>query len=328
MLTAQRTTMHAMVYHAYGSPDRLALQEVAQPTIKEDDVLVRIRAAGVDPGVWFTLLGQPLIVRPMTGGLFRPRQTILGRALAGQVEAVGRAVTQFQPGEEVYGEIDGGAYAEYAAVPAALLARKPVNLTFEQAAAVPLSAVTALQGLRDAGQIKAGHRVLINGASGGVGTFAVQIARSFGAEVTGVCSPRNSDLVRSIGADKVIDYTREDFTRGGARYDLILDLIGNHSLSDCRRALTPTGRLVLSSGPPSPVFRRIIVALLLSPFMSQKMVPFLQQMSAQDLAALKNLIETGAVTPIIDRTYPLSELPAALHYQGEGHAQGKTIITI
>jgi NADPH:quinone reductase-like Zn-dependent oxidoreductase len=327
MATGLKSTMKAMVYHQYGTPDVLALREAPVPAPADDEVLVRVHAAGVDPGVWFCLLGTPFVVRAAVG-LRRPRCPIPGRALAGRVEAVGRRVTRRRPGDAVYGEISGGAYAEYVAAPAAALAPKPANLTFEQAAAVPLSAVTALQGLRDKGRIQPGQQVLINGASGGVGTFAVQVAKAFGAHVTGVCSTRNVELVRSIGADQVIDYTREDFTRSGARYDLIFDLIGNHSLAACRRALTPTGRLVLSSGPPSPVFRRIIAALVLSPFMGQKMVPLLAMSVASDLETLTALIEAGKITPVIDRTYPLSETPEALRRQGEGHARGKTIVTI
>ncbi|CAN5897825.1 NAD(P)-dependent alcohol dehydrogenase [soil metagenome] len=319
--------MKAIVYDRYGPPSVLELQEVAVPDVGDHEVLVRVHAAGVDPGVWFTLVGKPYVVRAASG-LFRPRKTILGRAVAGRVEAVGSKVAEFEPGAEVFGEIAGGAYAEYVSAPAKALALKPANLTFTEAAAVPLSAVTALQGLRDKGRIRKGHSVLINGASGGVGTFGVQIAKHFGAEVTGVCSTKNADLVRSIGADHVIDYTQQDFTQSSRHYDLIFDLVGNHPLSAYRRSLTPEGTLLLSSGPPSPVIRRIIAALVLSPFVGQRMVPLLSVPRREDLEALTELIEAGAVAPVIDRTYPLSEVAEALRHQGEGHRRGKIIITV
>ena len=320
--------MKAMVYHEYGAPDDvLGLQDIDKPVVHDEGVLVRVEAAAVDPGSWHYLIGTPYIVRT-TAGLFKPRRKILGRAVAGRVEAVGNDVTEFEPGDEVFGEIIGGAFAEYVSVSEDVLALKPTNLTFEQAAAVPLGAITALQGLRDKGQIQPDHKVLINGASGGVGTFAVQIAKSYGADVTGVCSTRNVDMVLSIGADHVIDYTQEDFTQGGQRYDLILDLVGSRSMSDLRRALTPKGTLVLSSGPPSPVIRRLITALVVSPFVSQKMVPLAEKPTKKDLVVLKELIEAGKVTPVIDRRYELSEVPQALRYLGEGHAQGKVVITV
>jgi NADPH:quinone reductase-like Zn-dependent oxidoreductase len=327
MTTDRNVTMKAAVYHRYGEPSVIDFRDVAMPVVGDREVLVQGPAAGVDPGVWFTLVGKPYIVRTASG-LRRPRKPILGRAVAGRVKAVGSRVTEFEPGDEVYGEITGGAYAEYASAPASALAVKPANLTFVQAAAVPLSAVTALQGLRDKGRIQPGDSVLVNGASGGVGTFAVQLAEHFGADVTGVCSTRNVDLMRSIGANHVIDYTREDFTQNSRRYDLIFDLVGNHPLSAYRRVLTPKGTLVLSSGPPSPVLRRIMAALVLSPFVGQRMVPLLSMPRRRDLEVLTALIETGAVTPVIDRTYPLSEVAQALQHQGGGRRRGKVVITI
>jgi NADPH:quinone reductase-like Zn-dependent oxidoreductase len=319
--------MRAVVYRAYGSPEVLELDDIDMPTVGDSDVLIRVHAAAVNPGDFFSLLGRPYLVRLATG-LVAPRRPVLGRVFAGTVEGVGRNVSRFQRGDEVYGEIPGGTYAEYVSAAEKVLGRKPRNTTFEQAAAVPLSGVTALQGLRDKGQVHAGSRVLINGASGGVGTFAVQIARALGAEVTAVCSTRNIEMARSLGADHVIDYTREDFTVGGPGYDVVFDLIGNHSLAELRRTLTPTGTLVLSNGPPSPTIRRILKALVISPFLPQRMTALLQTPSQEDLEHLTKLIEAGSVTPIVDRTYPLNEAPAALRYQGGGHARGRTIITL
>jgi len=319
--------MRSVVYRAYGSPEVLELDDIEVPTVGDGDVLIRVHAAAVNPGDFFSLLGRPYLVRLATG-LLAPRRPVLGRAFAGTVEAVSRNASRFQRGDEVYGEIPGGAYAEYVSVAEKVLARKPRNATFEQAAAVPLSGVTALQGLRDKGQVHAGSRVLINGASGGVGTFAVQIARALGAEVTAVCSTRNVEVARSLGADHVIDYTREDFTLGGPAYDVVFDLVGNHSLAELRRTLTPTGTIVLSSGPPSPTIRRILKALVISPFLGQRMTALLQTPSQEDLEHLTKLIEAGSVIPIVDRTYPINEAPAALRYQGRGHARGRTIITV
>lgn len=324
------TTMKAIIQRSYGSPDVLELQEVDKPIVKDDEVLVRVHAASVNQADWFLLTGTPYIAR-MAFGVFKPKRGIPGRDVAGRVEAVGRNVAQFQIGDEVFGEQDGGAYAEYVCVPEDQISLKPANLTFEQAAAVPLAAITALQGLRDVGRVEPEHKVLINGASGGVGTFAVQIAKSFGAEVTGVCSTRNVEMVRSIGADQVIDYTREDFTRNGRQYDVIFDLVGKHSLSACRRALTPNGTLVMSSGNGSRWFGpmpRIVTALALSPFMRQKMVPLVAKQTQEDLVALKEIIEAGKVTPVMDRRYRLDEAPEALRHHGEGHARGKSVITV
>ncbi|MCH8971686.1 MAG: NAD(P)-dependent alcohol dehydrogenase [Acidobacteria bacterium] len=323
--------MKAVVQYKYGSPDVLEVQEVDKPVVKDNEVLVRVHAAAVGPHDWHFLRGTPYLVR-MVAGPFKPRRKVLGRDVAGRVEAVGRNVSQFQAGDEVFGEINFEAFAEYVSVPEDGIVRKPANLTFEQAAAVPVSAITALQGLRDKGQIQPGHEVLINGAAGGVGTFAVQIAKSFGAEVTGVCSTRNVDMVRSIGADQVIDYTQEDFTQSGQRYDLMLDTVGNRSLSDCRRVLNPKAVYVSVGaaqmgdwiGPLTHVFK----VLLASAAGSQKMVPMLAKQTKKDLVALKDLLEAGEVTPVIDRTYPLSEVPEAIRYLEEGHAQGKIVITV
>jgi NADPH:quinone reductase-like Zn-dependent oxidoreductase len=322
--------MRAVIQEGYGEPDVLELREVEKPVVTGDRALVRVRAAGVDPGVWYYVIGTPYLIRP-AAGMFRPRQRTPGRDMAGTVEAVGPDVTQFRPGDEVFGEINGGAYAEYASVPQGSIERKPANLTFEEAAAVSISATTALQGLRDKGRVRPGQKVLVNGASGGVGTFAVQIAKVLGAEVTGVCSTRNLDLVRSIGADHVVDYTVERFTESGNRYDVIFDLIANHPLSAFRRSLTPRGTLVPSSGRGGrwlgPI-GRILGAIVRSPFVSQTMVPLVAKQTKEDLVALRELIEAGKVRPVIDRRYPLSEVAEALQYQGAGHTRGKTVLTI
>jgi len=323
--------LKAITYHSYGSPDVLEFQDVDEPVVNDDQVLVRVRAASANPRDWHFMRGLPYIVRPQFG-LRRPKSSGLGSDVAGQVEAVGKNVTRFRPDDEVFADVLTGGFAEYACVSEAVLELKPANLTFEQAAAVPLAALTALQGLRDHGRVQPGQKVLIIGASGGVGTFAVQIAKSFGADVTGVCSTRNVDLVRSIGADHVIDYTQEDFTQSGQKYDLILQLAGTRSPSDCRRALTSRGTLLLSSGESSgrwigPI-GRIIKAVVLSPFVSQRLAPFEAKPSREDLQAVKELIEAGKVSPVIDRTYPLSEVPEAIRYLEEGHARGKIVITV
>jgi NADPH:quinone reductase-like Zn-dependent oxidoreductase len=326
----QRTTMQAIVQHSYGAAAALRLESIETPRINDDEVLVRVHAAAINHADWGIMTGRPYLLR-LAFGLRRPRVEVRGRDLAGTVEAVGRDVTRFRPGDEVYGEIDSGSFAPYARAPDALLDVKPTNLTFEQAAAVPLAGVTALQGLRDIAAVKPGDSVLINGASGGVGTFAVQIAKALGAEVTGVCSTRNLDLARSLGADHVIDYTEEDFTRSGRRYDLIFDLVGNHALSACRRCLTPAGTLVLSSGRGGRVLGpigRITRAFMLSPFVSQTMRPLLAASNPERLAALTALIEAGKLTPAIDRTYALSEVPEAMRYFEEEHARAKIVITV
>jgi NADPH:quinone reductase-like Zn-dependent oxidoreductase len=323
--------MKAIVYHEYGSPDVLELQEIDKPVVKDGDVLVRVRAASANPADWHYMRGLPYIMRP-GAGLRRPKQSVLGRDISGQVEEVGKDVRGFRPGDEVFAEVEAGGFAEYTCVSEDLLLLKPADLTFEQAAAVPLAALTALQGLRDTGQVQPGQKVLIIGASGGVGTFAVQIAKSFGAIVTGVCSTRNVEMVRSLGADHVIDYTQEDFTRSGQKYDLIFQLAGTRSPSDLRRALTAQGTLVLSSGESDgrwlgPV-DRMIKAVVLSPFVSQKLGSFLAKPNKDDLQFLKELIEAGTVKPVIDRTYPLGEAPEAIRYLEEGHARGKVVISV
>lgn len=321
--------MKAIVHYEYGSPDVLRFEEIEMPVVNDDQVLVRVHAASVNPLDWHSMRGEPYVMR-LGEGLTKPKNNGLGADLAGRVEAVGKDVTQFRPGDEVFGS-SIRTFAEYVSVSQDGVVQKPANLTFEQAAAVPVGAITALQGLRDKGQIQPGQMVLINGAAGGVGTFAVQIAKSFGAEVTGVCSTRNLDLVRSIGADHVIDYTQQDFTQSVKRYDLIFDAVGNRSLSDLRRVLDPNGTLVLAGaakgrwiGPLVPPLK----AMLLSRFVSQKLVFFISKRSNSDFLLLKDLIEAGKVTPVIDRSYSLSEVPEAIRYLEGGHAQGKVVITV
>jgi NADPH:quinone reductase-like Zn-dependent oxidoreductase len=319
----------ARVQHKYGSPDVLKLQEVDKPEPRDGEVLLRVHASSVNQGDWIALTGRPYAAR-VAFGLFRPKRRIPGMAVAGRVEAVGRNVTQFEPGDDVFGEVPS-AYAEYVCVPQERIWRKPTNLTFEQAAAVPVAGMAALQGLRDKGRVGPGRRVLINGASGGVGTFAVQIAKALGADVTGVCSGRNAQLVRSIGADRVIDYTREDFTHRPERYDLILDNVGNHSLLECRRVLNPGGIYVMVGGQPGrwidPIPRGLS-AFLLSRFVSQEMSMMLAELNGKDLATLADLAQAGKVNPVIDRRYPLREVPAALSYLEAGHARGKVVIDV
>ena len=322
--------MKAIVQHAYGSADVLHVEEIMRPVITDDEVLIRVRAASVNHADWVYTTGRPLIAR-LAFGLRKPKDSVRGRDVAGQVELVGRNVTRFRPGDEVYAEVDSGSFAEYTTVPEDLLAFKPANLTFEQAATVPLSARTALQGLRDGGRVQPGQKVLINGASGGVGTFAVQIAKTLGAEVTAVCSTRNAELVRSLGADHVVDYTLENFTTSGKRYDVILDLIGNHSLSAFRRALSRKGTLVLSSGTGGRVLGpmgRILRALALSPFISQDLRIFTAGRGRVALDELRDLIEAGLVTPAIDSTYPLRDTVEALRHFAEVHAHGKIVISV
>jgi NADPH:quinone reductase-like Zn-dependent oxidoreductase len=324
--------MKAIVNHEYGPPGVLALEDVDVPVMRRDEVLVRVLAAAVNPGDWDVMHGTPYVLR-LTTGLRRPRNKVLGLAIAGRVEAVGSNVSEFRPGDEVYAGIGTGGFAEYVCVPEGALAPKPSNLTFEQAAAVPITGVTALQALRDIGRVQPGQKVLINGASGGVGTFAVQIAKTFGGDVTGVCRTTNVDLVRSIGADHVIDYTQEDFTRNGQQYDLIFDNVGNWTLSELRRALTPRGTLIPNSNKGSGrwlggFLRRAVQALVVSPFVPQRLRPFAATEKRQDLVVLTELIESGKVTPVIDSTYPLSEAAEALSHYGAGHARGKVIITM
>jgi len=319
--------MKAIVCRNYGSPDVLKYEEIEKPTPGDDEVLIKVRAASVNPRDRL-FRGTSYIVRILTG-MRKPKDTRLGVDLAGQVEAVGRNVTGFKPGDEVFGSCRG-AFAEYACTSESALVVKPENVTFEQAASVSVAARTALQGLRDKGHIQPGQKVLINGAAGGVGTFAVQIAKSFGADVTGVCSTRNVEMVRSIGADRVIDYTQQDFTKLGQRYDIIFDCVGNHSLSACRRVLNPNGICVLVGAPHKVwiVLIRALKALVLSRFVSQNFVMFIARRSKEDLTILQKLMEAGKVTPVIDRRYSLNEVPEAIRYLEEGHARGKVVITV
>jgi len=321
-----------MTQDRYGSAaEVLALDEVEVPVAGDDEVLIRVRAAGVGPDVWHLLTGRPYLVRLIGFGLRRPKTRVVGWDVAGTVDVVGKGVTRFQPGDEVFGTCRG-AFAEYACARADRLAPKPANLSFEQAAGVPVSGCTALRGLRDAGGIHAGQSVLIIGASGGVGTFAVQLAKLFGTHVTGVCSTPKVDLVRSIGADDVIDYTREDFADGVQRYDLILDTAGRRSLSHLRRALTPRGTLAIVGGEGGGRwiggFDRQLRAALLSPFVAQRLRPVSSAERQEDLVFLKDVIEAGKVTPVISRTYPLEEAAKALGDADEGHGQGKAVITL
>ncbi|HXL38115.1 MAG TPA: NAD(P)-dependent alcohol dehydrogenase [Ktedonobacteraceae bacterium] len=320
--------MKAIVYHIYGSPDVLELKEVEKPTPQDDEVLIRINAASVNAADWHLMRGKPFLVRLMGFGLLKPKHKILGTDIAGRVEAVGRNVKQFQPGDEVFGSIRGG-FAEYVCAREDSLVLKPANISFEEAAAVPIAAVTALQGLRDKGRIQPGQKVLINGASGGVGTFAVQIAKSFGTEVTAVCSTRNVDMVRSIGADQVIDYTQEDFTKNRQRYDLILAANGYHPISDYKRALSPRGTYVMSGGSSmAQLFQAMLLGPLISMTGSKKMGNLMAKLNQKDLVFMEELLEGGKVVPVIERRYPLSEVPEAIRYVEEGHAKGKVVITV
>jgi NADPH:quinone reductase-like Zn-dependent oxidoreductase len=318
------SAMQAIVYHNYGSPDNLELGEIEMPAVKDDDVLVKVHAASVNWLDWHFLTGTPFLARIMAG-LLKPKNKVLGIDVAGRVEAVGANVTQFQPGDEVFGASTHGCFAEYVCVSEGGVVTKPANMTFDQVAAVPGAACPALQALRDHGQIQPGQKVLINGASGGVGTFAVQIAKSFGAEVTGVCSTRNLELVRSIGAEQVIDYTQEDFTQTGQRYDLIFDAVAKRTFSDCGRALSPHGIYVTTEFSPLLA----LGGLWTSMTGDMKMVPLPPKPpSKTDLAFMKELLEAGRVAPVIDRRYTLSEVPDALRYLAKGHARGKVVITV
>jgi NADPH:quinone reductase-like Zn-dependent oxidoreductase len=329
---APANPMKAIVHCEYGGPEVLTLTDVEKPVPSDDQILVRVRAASVNP--LDLMIRGPLLLRPLTG-MRKPKDTRVGVDYAGVVEAVGKNVTQFKPGDEVFGG-KGGATAEYICVLAdRAVVLKPANMSFEQSASVPVAAITALQGLRDKGQIKAGQKVLINGASGGVGTFAVQIAKSFGTEVTGVCSTRNLEMVRSIGADHVIDYTKEDFTKGDQRYDLIYDLVGNHSFSERRRVLTPNGICVMGglggSGWHDETVGRLfgeLNALVGSWFVKQKFMTYLANLNKPDLEFLADLMRNGKMTPVIDKTYKLNDVPAALTYLETGHARGKVIVTV
>ncbi len=323
--TLEGHVMKAIVRTKYGPSDALQFREVEKPTPKDNDVLIKLHAASVNPLDLFTMRGAPLI--RLLPGLRTPKDKRIGVDVAGRVEAVGRNVTQFKPGDEVFG-VCRGAFAEYACASEDKLARKPANISFEDAAAVPVAAITVLQGLRDKGRIQKGQRVLVDGASGGVGTFAVQIAKSFGAEVTAVCSTRNVDTARSIGADHVIDYTREDFTRSGQRYDLILGANAHHSIFDYRRALSPDGIYVVVGGGLARIFQAMLLAPLLSLIGSKKTCFFIANINQKDLVFLKELLEAGKVVPVIDRRYPLSDAAEALRYLEERHAQGKIVLTI
>jgi len=322
--------MKAIVYRCYGSPDVLELEDVEKPTPADDEVLVKVHAASVNPLDWHYMRGSPYLMR-LGSGLGAPKDSRMGVDFAGTVEAVGKNVTRFKPGDEVFGG-RSGAFAEYVIVPDdRAIVLKPSNVTFEQAASMPIAAITALQALRDKGQLKPGQKVLINGASGGVGTFAVQIAKSYGAEVTGVCSTRNVEMVRSIGADHVFDYTKEDYTESGQHYDLIIDNVGNHSLLANRRVLNPDGIFVIIGGPKGNWLAPLmspIKALMLSPFLGQEFVLLLAKMDKDDLTILGDLMQAGKVTAVIDRRYRLSEVPAAIRYSEEGHARGKIVIDL
>ncbi|WP_371649530.1 NAD(P)-dependent alcohol dehydrogenase [Streptomyces mirabilis] len=324
--------MKAIAQDRYGSPDVLELREVDNPVVADHEVLVRVHAAAVNARDWHLMRGDPYLAR-LVLGLSGPKTKIRGTDFAGRVEAVGRNVKRFRPGDEVFGEVDG-AFAEYVCAQDSVVEPKPAGLSFEQAAAVPLAGNTALMGLRDLGRVQPGQQVLVNGASGGVGTFAVQIAKAFGAEVTGVCSTRNMELVRSMGADHLVDYTREDFTRNGRRYDVVFDLVGNHTLTECRRALTPTGRLVLSGGGVSEggslvgPMGLILKGQAMSRFVRHRLLVLTATPSKENLAALRELAESGKLTPVIDRTYPLSEVPEAIRYLEVEHARSKVVITV
>lgn len=321
-------TMKAIIINTYGSSDDLEFKDIPKPALDDNRVLVRVCAASLNPMDYKMLDGHPLL--RLIGGLRKPRSNRVGSDVAGHVEAVGRNVTQFQPGDEVFGG-GRGAFAEYTHHLEASLVHKPTTLTFEQAAALPVAGLSALQGLRDKGKIQPDQRVLINGAAGGVGTFAVQIAKAYGAHVTGVCSTRNVTMVRSLGADQVIDYTREDFTQGEQRYDLILDCVGTRSLLQCRRALAAKGTLVMIGASPKRMVHallRVLQGVVLSQFSGQKMIPFLAQHKQDDLLVLKELVEAGKIIPVIDRTYPLSSTAEAMRYLEAGHARGKVVISI
>ena len=323
--------MKAIVQDKYGSAEVLELRDVEKPQAGDDELLIRVHAAGVDPGVWHLMTGLPYLVRVMGFGIRKPKMRVRGTDVAGSVEVAGKNVTQFKEGDQVYGTCDGS-FAGYACAKAERFAPKPSNLNFEQAAVVPVSGVTALNGLRDVGRLQPEQKALIIGAAGGVGTHAVQLAKAFGAVVTGVCSTSKAELVRAIGADEVIDYTREDFTDGTRRFDLILDTAGRRPLSHLRRILTPQGTLVIVGGEGGDRwlggFQRQIFAPVRSLFTEQNMVGLVSKERQQDLLTLKDLIEAGKLTPVIDRTYPLSEAPQAIRYLEQGHARGKVVLTI
>jgi NADPH:quinone reductase-like Zn-dependent oxidoreductase len=323
--------MKAFVYNKYGTPDVLHLEEVEKPTPKDNEVLIKIHAASVNAADWHLLTADIFLVRLMDMGLFKPKKTILGGDIAGRVETVGKNVTQFRKGDEVFGDIlssDSGGFAEYACAREDLLALKPSNLSFEQAAAVPIAGMTALQGLRDEGQIQAGQKVLIQGAAGGVGTFAVQIAKAFGAKVTAVCSARNAEQARALGADHVIDYAKEDFTKSGKQYDLIFAANGFHPLADYKRALTPKGIYVMAGGTMAQIFQAMLLGAWLSEKNGRKMKGVSAKAIQKSLIDLAELLETGKVIPVVEKVYSFNETPDALRYLGTGHAQGKLVINV
>jgi len=320
--------MKAIVYERYGPPDVLQLKEVEKPAPKDDEVLVKVHAASINYIDWQVLSGESFFLRLTTGGILKPKHKILGDDLAGRIEAIGVNVKRFQLGDDVFGISNFDAFAEYACVPENALVLKPASMTFEEAAAIPYAAITAYQGLRNHGKIQSGQKVLINGASGGVGTFAVQIAKSFGAEVTGVCSTRKMDIVRSIGADQVIDYTQEDFTQNGQRYDLIFAIGGSHSIFDYKRALNPNGIYVCAGGSLAQYFQATFLGPIISMMGSKKLGAMFSNPNQKDYEFLIELFEAGKVVPVIDRRFLLSEVPEALRYYGEGHSQGKVVITM
>ena len=330
---APANPMKAIVYCDYGVAN-LKLEEIEKPAPNDDQLLVRVRAASINPYDWHFVEGTPYVMRAMGVGLRKPKDTRLGVDFAGTVEAVGKNVTQFKPGDEVFGG-RGGAFAQYVCPRATrAVALKPTNMSFEEAASVNIAAITALQGLRDKGKVQPGQKVLINGASGGVGTFAVQIAKSLGADVTGVCSTRNVDLVKSLGADHVIDYTKEDFTKGAERYDVMLDNVGNHSLSECKDVLTPTGKYVLIGGGGAGDqgflggLGKALWAMVFSKFVNQQMGMMMADANQKDLTVLADMMQTGKLKPVIDRTYKLEQVPDAVRYVEQGHARGKVVITV
>ncbi len=320
--------MKAIICPKYGSPDVLELKEVEKPVPKDNEILIKVFATSLNAADWHIMRGDPAIYRPVLG-LLKPKYKILGADVAGRVEAVGKGVKQFKPGDEAFGDLSVcgfGGFAEYVCAGENALVLKPVNTTFQQAAAVPLAAISALQGLRDSGQIRLGQKVLINGASGGVGSFAVQLAKSFGAEVTGVCSTGKMEMVKSIGADHVIDYTKEDFTHNAQRYDLIVAANGDRSILDYRRALTPTGRYVMIGGSGTQMAQAIFIGPFLSMTSGKKMGNLMAKANQKDLLLLKELLETGKIKPVIDRRYTLNQVPEAMRYLEEGHAKGKIVI--
>ncbi len=322
--------MKALVYQKYGSPDVLELKEIEKPSPQDDEVLLKIQAACLNAYDWHYLTADIFLIRLTGGGLLKPNNPLLGADVAGRVEEVGKDITQFKVGDEVYGEVrhGKGGLAEYACAREASLAIKPANLSFEEAAAVPMAALTALQALRDQGHIQPGQKVLINGASGGVGTFAVQIAKSFEAEVTAVCSTGNLDNARSLGADHVIDYTKEDFTKSGQQYDLILAANGYHPISAYKRALAPKGTYVMAGGKMGQLFQALVMGSWMSRGGDKKFGPMMANVNQKDLVLLKELVESGKIKPFIDKRYTLSEAPEAFRYLGAGHARGKVVITV